>query len=172
MKNTMKVLAAVMALVMVLALSTAAFAENGSVSLEQAKQIALEQAGVKASEVSFTKAYQSWDDGRAVYEIEFYVGNTEYDMDVDVNTGRVTDFSTEIHGGYGSFGTDPDGFYGQGGQGYYGWDDDFDDRYGWDRDYDDYYGWDDDFDDRYGWDRDYDDRYGWDRDYDDFYDWD
>ncbi|MBQ6365037.1 MAG: PepSY domain-containing protein [Oscillospiraceae bacterium] len=170
MKNTMKVLAAVMALVMVLALSAAAFAENGSVSLDQAKQIALEQAGVKASEVSFTKAYQSWDDGRAVYEIEFYVGNTEYDMDVDVKTGRVTDFSTEIHGGYGSFGTDHDGFYGQNNQGFCGqnnqgfcgWDDDFDDRYGWDRDYDDCYGWDDDFDDRYGWDRDYDDFYDWD----------
>ena len=142
MKNTMKVLAAVMALVMVLALSAAAFADNGPVSLEQAKQIALERAGVKASEASFTKAYQSWDDGRAVYEIEFYVGNTEYDMDVDVNSGRVTDFSTEIHGGYGSFGTDHDGFYGQGNQGFYGWDDDFDDRYGWDRDYDDYYDWD------------------------------
>ena len=142
MKNTMKVLAAVLALVMVLALSAAAFADNGSVSLEQAKQIALEQAGVKASEASFTKAYKDWDDGRAVYEIEFYVGNTEYDMDVDCNTERVTDFSTEIHVGYGSFGTDHDGFYGQGGQGYYGWDDDFDDRYGWDRDYDDFYDWD------------------------------
>ena len=152
MKNTMKVLAAVLALVMVLALSAAAFADNGPVSLEQAKQIALERAGVKASEASFTKAYKDWDDGRAVYEIEFYVGNTEYDMDVDVNTGRVTDFSTEIHGGYGSFSTDHDGFYGQGGQGFYGWDDDFDDRYGWD----------DDFDDRYGWDRDYDDFYDWD----------
>ena len=140
MKNTMKVLAAVLALVMVLALSAAAFAENGSVSLEQAKQIALEHAGVKASEASFTKAYKDWDDGRAVYEIEFYVGNTEYDMDVDVNTGRVTDFSMETHGGY--FGTDHDGFYGQGNQGFYGWDDDFDDRYGWDRDYDDFYDWD------------------------------
>ncbi len=140
MKNTMKVLAAVIALVMVLALSAAAFAENGSVSLDQAKQIALERAGVKASEASFTKAYKDWDDGRAVYEIEFYVGNTEYDMDVDVNTGRVTDFSMETHGGY--FGTDHDGFYGQGNQGFYGWDDDFDDRYGWDRDYDDFYDWD------------------------------
>ena len=125
MKNTMKVLAAVMALVMILALSAAAFADNGPVSLEQAKQIALERAGVKASEASFTKAYKDWDDGRAVYEIEFYVGNTEYDMDVDVNTG-----------------TDHDGFYGQGNQSFYGWDDDFDDRYGWDRDYDDFYDWD------------------------------
>ena len=140
MKNTMKVLAAVLALVMVLALSAAAFADNGPVSLDQAKQIALERAGVKASEGSFTKAYKDWDDGRAVYEIEFYVGNTEYDMDVDVNTGRVTDFSMETHGGY--FGTDPNGFYGQGNQGFYGWDDDFDDRYGWDRDYDDFYDWD------------------------------
>ena len=140
MKNMMKVLAAVMALVMVLALSAAAFADNGPVSLEQAKQIALERAGVNASEANFTKAYQGWDDGRAVYEIEFYVGNTEYDMDVDVNTGRVTDFSMETHGGY--FGMDHDGFYGQGNQGFYGWDDDFDDRYGWDRDYDDFYDWD------------------------------
>ena len=32
-----------------------------------------------------------------MYEIEFYVGSTEYDMDVDVNTGKVTDFSVDYH---------------------------------------------------------------------------
>ena len=98
MKNTMKVLAAVMALVMVLALSAAAFAENGSVSLEQAKQIALERAGVNASEANFTKAYKDWDDGRAVYEIEFYVGNTEYICDIDMNTGAVRHFDVDYVG--------------------------------------------------------------------------
>ena len=68
--------------------------------MEQAKQVALDYAGVKAADVTFTKAHRDYDNGREVYEIEFYVGSTEYDMDVDVLTGRVTDFSSEYHGVY------------------------------------------------------------------------
>ena len=33
-----------------------------------------------------------------VDEVEFYADNTEYDVDVDARTGRITDFSTEFHG--------------------------------------------------------------------------
>ncbi len=101
MKKTM---AMVLAVVMVVVLSVSAFAA-GSLSLDQAKQAALNYAGVNPAEAVFTKAYQGWDDGRAVYEIAFYAGNTEYDMDVDVNTGRVTDFDMDYFGGYGN------GFY-------------------------------------------------------------
>ena len=62
---------------------------------------------MKASEATFTKAHRDWDNGREVYEIEFYANNTEYDMDVDVNTGRIMSFSTEYHGGYGRFSNQP-----------------------------------------------------------------
>ena len=163
-----KAVAMVMTVMMMLALSVSAFAAGGSLTLEQAKQAALNRAGVKASEASFTKAYKDFDDGRQVYEIEFYVGNTEYDMDVDTNTGRVTDFSTEYHGGYGSF-NNPPAVNTQPGNGYGYCDDwDWDDRYDRDWDWDDRYDRDWDWDDRY--DRDWDDRY--DRDWDDRYDWD
>ena len=37
-----------------------------------------------------------------MYEIAFYVGNTEDDMDVDMNSGMVTDFDVDYSGGYGA----------------------------------------------------------------------
>ena len=133
-----KVIAMVMTVVMMLALGTTAFADNGPLTVEQAKQAALNFAGVNASEAVFTKAYKGYENGREVYEIEFYANNTEYDMDVDVYTGRITDFSTEYHGM-------------QAARGYGFWDDDmydhdWDDRYDWDRDWDDMYDWDDPWD--------------------------
>ena len=97
MKKTM---AMVLAVMMVVVLSVSAFAA-GPLSLDQAKQVALNYAGVNPADAVFTKAYQGYDDGRAVYEIGFYAGNTEYDMDVDVNTGMVTDFDMDYFGGYG-----------------------------------------------------------------------
>ena len=41
------------------------------------------------------KACLDWEDGRQVYEIEFVAGGMEYEMDVDVYTGRITDDSKE-----------------------------------------------------------------------------
>ena len=55
---------------------------------------------MKAADANFTKAHRDFDNGREVYEIEFYAFNTEYDMDVDVLTGKVTDFSKEYHAVY------------------------------------------------------------------------
>ena len=151
-----KLFAMVMVVVMLLALGASAFAAGQGLTLEQAKQKALDYAGVKAAEASFTKGYKSWDDGREVYEIEFYVGSTEYDMDVDVSTGRITDFSMDYHGVYGQPGGGANGSYGSG----YGYYDDWDDRYDYDRDWDD----------RYDYDRDWDDMFGYDRDLDDMFD--
>ena len=94
-----KVLAMILVAVMMLCVSATAFAD-GQITLDQAKQIALDYVGVNASEASFTKAYQDWEDGGRVYEIEFWVGSTEYEMDVNVRTGRVSDFNVEYHGGY------------------------------------------------------------------------
>ena len=94
-----KDLAMILVAVMMLCVSAAAFAD-GQITLDQAKQIALDYVGVNASEATFTKAYQDWEDGGRVYEIEFWVGSTEYEMDVNVRTGRVSDFNVEYHGGY------------------------------------------------------------------------
>ena len=134
-----KAVAMVMTVVMMLAFGVTAFAAHGPLTVEQAKRTALDYAGVRAADASFTKVHRDWDDGREVYEIEFYAGNTEYDMDVDVNTGRVTDFSTEYHGGYSQPNSSAPS---QPTYGYYDDDwDDWDDRY--DHDFDDRFDWDD-----------------------------
>ena len=86
-----KAVAMVLVVVMMLALGVTAFAARGPLTAEQAKKVALDYAGVKAADANFTKCHRDYDDGREVYEIEFYANNTEYDMDVDVNTGRVTE---------------------------------------------------------------------------------
>ena len=100
MKNAVKkIIVFVLAAAMMLALSVTAFADNGRLTLDQAKEIALEYAGVTdIEEVTFTKARKDWDDGRYVYDIEFYADGTKYEMDVDMETGAVTDFSSKFYG--------------------------------------------------------------------------
>ena len=130
------------AVMVVMMLSASAFAMNGPLTLEQAKQVALDYAGVNAADATFTKAYQDWDDGRQVYEFEFYAGNMEYEIDVDVNTGRVRDFSSEYHYGYGMQQAPVAGYNAP--NGYYYDDDmyDWDDRYDFDFDFDDFFDFD------------------------------
>ena len=83
--------------VLMLAIMMMGVCALAEVSLDEAKQIALEHAGVTAEQAVFTKAYLDDDDGRKEYEIEFYVDQTEYEMDVDAATGEVRDYETEAH---------------------------------------------------------------------------
>ena len=92
----MKKIIAVALAIATLTFAAAAFAA-GNITLEDAKQIALDRAGAAADDAVFTKAHPDYDDGRQVYDIEFYVGTTEYEMDVDAATGEVTEFETEEH---------------------------------------------------------------------------
>ena len=46
-----------------------------NISLEKAKEIALDHAGVKATDATFVKAKSDYEDGRAVFEIEFVVSS-------------------------------------------------------------------------------------------------
>lgn len=73
---------------------------SASVTLDAAKQTALDHAGLSASQVQFVKVKSDRDDGRLVYEIEFVVknGNTwkEYDYEIDATTGRITDYDVDV----------------------------------------------------------------------------
>lgn len=64
------------------------------IPMERAKQIAVSHAGV--SDASFTKVELDTDDGIAVYEIEFKVGNTEYDYEINAASGAIISSSLEI----------------------------------------------------------------------------
>lgn len=64
------------------------------ISVDRAKQIALSHAGVSGA--SFKKVKLDKDDGVRVYEIEFKVGNVEYDYDIDASSGAIISSSSEI----------------------------------------------------------------------------
>ena len=86
----MKKLVAMIVAVMMMAGCISAFAA-GSMTKEQAVQAALDYAGIKADQVTFTRVHRDMDDGRQVYEVEFVAGGIEYDVNVDIRTGRVFD---------------------------------------------------------------------------------
>ena len=69
-------------------------AAASGISADRAKQIALSHAGVSGA--SFTKVELDTDDGVRVYEIEFKVGNVEYDYDIDATSGAILSSSSEI----------------------------------------------------------------------------
>ena len=70
-------------------------AARSFIGVDRAKSIALGHAGVSASSVSFSKAKLDDDDGRGVYEIEFYVGNTEYDYEIDAYSGGIIEYDKD-----------------------------------------------------------------------------
>ena len=63
---------------------------------EKAKSIALKHAGVSTSQVTFIKAHLDREDGRMVYDIEFYSGNTEYDYEIDAVNGSIQSYDRDI----------------------------------------------------------------------------
>ena len=89
-----KIAGMITAAVMAAMMTVPAFA---AVTEQQAKDIALRQAGVNPASVSYMRIHQDWDDGRQEYEVKFYVGTTEYSCDVDVNTGAVCDFDIDFN---------------------------------------------------------------------------
>ena len=62
---------------------------TGTVDEAAAQKIALEHAGVKAADATITKSKIDYEDGRQVYDIEWYAGGAKYDYEIDVATGEV-----------------------------------------------------------------------------------
>ena len=92
-----RIAAAVTALVLSLMLSICAVAApSASITPDEAKQAALDHAKLTAEQVVFTQAKLDYDDGRAVYDIEFYSGNKEYDYEIDANSGKVLECDYDI----------------------------------------------------------------------------
>ncbi len=61
----------------------------GTVDEETAQKIALEHAGVKASDATITKSKLDYEGRRQVYEIEWYAGGAKYDYEIAADTGEV-----------------------------------------------------------------------------------
>ena len=68
--------------------------QTSEISVERAKQIALSHAGVGSAR--FKKAKLDYENGVKVYEIEFKVGNLEYEYDINVSNGAIISSSVEV----------------------------------------------------------------------------
>ena len=67
------------------------------ISLDKAKEIALAQAHLSAQDVQFSEKEFDFDDGLAIYELEFTSGGIEYEYDVDARTGRIIGAHNSAH---------------------------------------------------------------------------
>lgn len=74
--------------------SSKASSGNSQISIDEAKKIAEKHAGVSGS-VHYTKTKLEREDGRNVYEIEFYQNGTEYEFEILASDGSILDYSTE-----------------------------------------------------------------------------
>ena len=81
---------------------------EASITAEDAKAKALAHAGLAETDVTFIKAELDRDDGRLVYDVEFYTADyQEYDYEIDALTGAVLsyDYDAEYYGGQSGTGT-------------------------------------------------------------------
>ncbi len=62
---------------------------NSYIGVDRAKEIALSNAGLSASDVRFKKAELDRDDGRYEYELEFVSGLIEYEYTIDAVSGKI-----------------------------------------------------------------------------------
>ena len=61
----------------------------GTVDEAAAQKIALEHAGVAAADATITKSKLDYEDGRQVYDIEWYAGGAKYDYEIATDTGEI-----------------------------------------------------------------------------------
>ena len=163
--------------------NNSAFANNSTtkkyIGEDRAKEIALKDAGVSATDATYLHAHLDRDDRVIDYDVEFYCDGKEYDYEINAYTGDILeksverewtpDFSSQAPAVNTAPQTNsapqvdaaPPATTQPSNNTYY-----YDDDY-YDDDWDDRY--DDDWDDRYDDDDDWDDRYDddWDDDWDD-----
>ena len=75
--------------------STNANTSTGAVDEAEAQEIALAHAGIKAADATITKSKLDYDDGRQVYEIEWYANGAKYDYEIAVATGEIVNSGYE-----------------------------------------------------------------------------
>lgn len=75
--------------------STGSAPVSGAVDEAKALEIALAHAGVKVADATVTKTKLDYEDGKQVYEIEWYAGGAKYDYDIAVATGEIVNSGYE-----------------------------------------------------------------------------
>lgn len=77
-------------------LLTACGSGETKISADRAKEIALNHAGILKEDATFLKAERDSENGKAVYEVEFYSKDKkEYDYEIDANTGEILSYDSD-----------------------------------------------------------------------------
>ena len=69
---------------------------SGYIGETRAKQIALNKAGVSSSKAESIKVKLDYDDGVRVYDVKFYEGDYEYEVEINARTGVVYDYDKDF----------------------------------------------------------------------------
>lgn len=76
------------------------------IGVDKAKSIALKDAGLSSSSVTFTKAKLDREDGVRVYEIEFFTSDKEYEYEINASSGKIRDKDVEFNDDFDEEGDD------------------------------------------------------------------
>lgn len=69
--------------------------EKAAITLEEAKAAALKYAKLEEADVSWGKVKQDRDDGRLIYEGEFFYNSSEYEFEIDASDGKILEWDME-----------------------------------------------------------------------------
>ena len=73
--------------------------QAAAVTEEQARETALSHAGLTADQVTFVRSKLDRDDGRLMYDVEFYTSDyKEYDYEIDASTGEILSYDYDAEG--------------------------------------------------------------------------
>ena len=68
---------------------------TANISIEQAKEIALNHANLTSNQVIFSRTELDYDNGIQKYEVEFYYNNREYSYEINANTGDILGYEQD-----------------------------------------------------------------------------
>lgn len=75
--------------------STGQASDRAYIGMDAAKAAALRHAGLDAGRVQYSTSDYDYEDGRMVYELEFWAQGAEYEYDIDAITGAVVSYQWE-----------------------------------------------------------------------------
>ena len=68
---------------------------NNKITIEQAKEIALQHAGLTSDQVLFLRSEYDIDDGVGKYDIEFNYNGREYSYEISTNNGDILSYEQD-----------------------------------------------------------------------------
>lgn len=69
---------------------------EAAIHAEKAQAIAVKHAGVDADSIYASRVKTDYEHGRQIYEVEFFADGTEYDYDIDAETGDILKSSQDF----------------------------------------------------------------------------